>query len=216
MAAAATKAVQTASAKMPPLHPQLMRFFARYPPQKYAAVVTEQKIPTLKQRVTMGSKPLSAATLPTSIPGEEDASNPEPIHLQTMTENTETDTSASTKPGVRPSPFLPSKNHATGRWRGAPIGLRRQAQLFKLARACDVEELLPPSIKSTEYKQRRALEKGLAVKGTGEGQNVKGHKWERQIASTMEKRRKAMEEMPEMIRLWKQRGHGRGWKKYPK
>ena len=48
------------------------------------------------------------------------------------------------------------------------------------------------------------MEKGLRVKGTGEGQKVKGHKWERTMNATLEKRRKAMEEMPEMIRLWKQ------------
>merc|ERR1711939_1266605 len=30
-----------------------------------------------------------------------------------------------------------------------------------------------------------------------------------------ETRRKAMETMPDMINLWRERGHGRGWKKYP-
>ena len=44
----------------------------------------------------------------------------------------------------------------------------------------------------------------MSVKGTGEGQKVKGHKWERTMNATLEKRRKAMEEMPELIRLWKQ------------
>jgi Mitochondrial ribosomal protein mL59 len=42
------------------------------------------------------------------------------------------------------------------------------------------------------------------VKGTGEGQRVKGHKWERQMPAKLEARRKAMEGMPEMIRQWKQ------------
>jgi hypothetical protein len=32
----------------------------------------------------------------------------------------------------------------------------------------------------------------------------------------LEKRRQAMLEMPKMIADWKQRGHGRGWKKWPK
>jgi large subunit ribosomal protein L25 len=67
-----------------------------------------------------------------------------------------------------------------------------------------VEALLPPGRKSTEYKEQRILEKGLRVKGTGEGQKVKGHKWERTMNATLEKRRKAMEEMPELIRQWKQ------------
>jgi large subunit ribosomal protein L25 len=73
-----------------------------------------------------------------------------------------------------------------------------------MAKRHGVEALLPPGLKSTEYKEYRILEKGLRVKGTGEGQKVKGHKWERTMNSTLEKRRKAMEEMPELIRLWKQ------------
>jgi hypothetical protein len=32
----------------------------------------------------------------------------------------------------------------------------------------------------------------------------------------LEKRRQAMLEMPKMIATWKERGHGRGWKKWPK
>ena len=63
---------------------------------------------------------------------------------------------------------------------------------------------MPPGRKSTEYKDARVLEKGLRIKGTGIGQRVKGHKWERQLKTKMDERKKAMEEMPEMIRLWKQ------------
>jgi large subunit ribosomal protein L25 len=105
-----------------------------------------------------------------------------------------------------------------------------------LARENGIEELLPPGQKSTAFKQARILERGLRVKGTGEGQKVKGHKWERHVGATLEKRRVAMENMPELVREWKQvrfqvlvpkglgilvltclqRGHGRGWKKYPK
>lgn len=48
------------------------------------------------------------------------------------------------------------------------------------------------------------LEKGLRIKGTGIGERVKGHKWERQMKTKIDDRKKAMEEMPEMIRLWKQ------------
>ena len=84
------------------------------------------------------------------------------------------------------------------------MGLRRQAELVKIAKKHGVEALLPPGRKSTEFKEHRILEKGLRVRGTGEGQKVKGHKWERTMGATLEKRRKAMEEMPEMIREWKQ------------
>jgi large subunit ribosomal protein L25 len=86
----------------------------------------------------------------------------------------------------------------------------------KLAKAHGVEALLPPGRKSTAFKEQRVLEQGLRVRGTGEGQKVKGHKWERRMGAKLDVRRKAMENMPEMIREWKQRGHGRGWKKYPK
>jgi large subunit ribosomal protein L25 len=86
----------------------------------------------------------------------------------------------------------------------------------KLAIKYNVEALLPPGKKSTEYKETRRAERGLQIKGTGIGQKVKGHKWERTMEGRLEDRRKAMMEMPEMIRLWKQRGHGRGWKKWPK
>lgn len=69
----------------------------------------------------------------------------------------------------------------------------------------DVEGLLPVGRKSTEFKETRRAERGgLAVKGTGVGQKVKGHKWERTMEARLEDRRKAMMEMPEMIRLWKQ------------
>jgi len=101
-----------------------------------------------------------------------------------------------------PNPFLPRKNFATGRWAGANISLRRQAELVKLAKKHDVEELLPPGHKSTAWKQQRLLEQGLRIRGTGEGQKVKGHMWERTMGTRLDKRRKAMENMPSLIREW--------------
>lgn len=53
------------------------------------------------------------------------------------------------------------------------------------------------------------------VKGTGEGQKVKGKSWERTMKGRLELRRQAMLNMPQMIQEWKQKGHGRGWKKWP-
>jgi large subunit ribosomal protein L25 len=76
--------------------------------------------------------------------------------------------------------------------------------LIKLAAKYGAEALLPPSRKSTEFKETRRAERGLAIKGTGVGQKVKGHKWERTMESRLEDRRKAMEGMPELVRLWKQ------------
>lgn len=75
---------------------------------------------------------------------------------------------------------------------------------------------MPLSPKHPEVKEQKRIEKGLRVQGTGVGQKVKGKMWERQLRNKLEERRRAMEGMPEMIKLWKERGHGRGWKKWPK
>ena len=72
-----------------------------------------------------------------------------------------------------------------------------------MARKYGVEELLPPGKKSAEYKEARSKEVALKIKGTGP-KKVKGHKWERTLATRLEERRKAMLEMPALIRLWKQ------------
>lgn len=53
-------------------------------------------------------------------------------------------------------------------------------------------------------KEQRRIDKGLQVKGTGEGQKVKGKLWERTLKGRLEMRRKAMLEMPALIQEWKQ------------
>lgn len=75
---------------------------------------------------------------------------------------------------------------------------------------------MPLSAKHPEVRELKRIENGLRVQGTGIGKRVKGKLWERTLKGRLDERRKAMEGMPEMIRLWKQRGHGRGWKKFPK
>jgi len=67
-----------------------------------------------------------------------------------------------------------------------------------------VEELLPYSPKKTEERTKRREEHGLRVKGTGVGQRVKGHEWERTLKGRLEKRRQAMLDMPKMIQQWKE------------
>jgi large subunit ribosomal protein L25 len=114
-----------------------------------------------------------------------------------------------------PNPFLPTKNFTTGRWHGPVFGLRKQADLVKLAAQHGVVDLLPWTIKKPGEKEARRIESGLRVKGTGEGQKVKGKIWERTLKGRLEMRRQAMLNMPAMIQEWKQKGHGRGWKKWP-
>ncbi|KAK4659185.1 hypothetical protein QC762_107960 [Podospora pseudocomata] len=114
-----------------------------------------------------------------------------------------------------PNPFLPRKHPVTGKWHDPKYSLRRQAELVKLARDHGVEELLPYTEKGTETRLAKRVEFGLRVKGTGLGEKVKGHKHERVLVAKMEKRRKAMLEMPGLIREWKKVGK-RNWSKFPR
>ncbi|EXJ95924.1 hypothetical protein A1O1_01049 [Capronia coronata CBS 617.96] len=206
---------------------RLVTFFARYPPQVYSAKFTGAKIPltrkeakeaaiangaVLKTQKTSVPKPTTETSAVSSSETQEAVSS----STDEITIPTPSPASSSSETNLSSNPFLPRKNPITGRWAGAKIGLRRQAELFKLAKKYGIEELLPPSRKSTSFKEARLLERGLRVRGTGEGQRVKGHKWERHVGANLDKRRTAMENMPELVREWKQRGHGRGWKKYPK
>lgn len=84
------------------------------------------------------------------------------------------------------------------------FGLRQQADLVKLAQKHDVLDLLPWTIKKPGAKEQRRIERGLQVKGTGEGQKVKGKLWERTLKGRLEMRKKAMMEMPALIQEWKQ------------
>ncbi|OQU95775.1 hypothetical protein CLAIMM_01946 [Cladophialophora immunda] len=218
---------------------RLKNFFARYPPQLYSAKFTGITIPLtrreakeaavaraaeLQNQVSASSPPsrLVASILaqPISVSAPASSSQSELPTAETTEEAvppTPTPTSTpSTLQKYPPNPFLPRKNFITGRWAGPKIGLRRQADLVNLAKEFGIEELLPPGRKSSAFKEERLLQRGLRIRGTGEGQKVKGHKWERRMGATLEKRKKAMESMPELIREWKQKGHGRGWKKYPK
>ncbi|KAL2808846.1 hypothetical protein BJX63DRAFT_435735 [Aspergillus granulosus] len=182
---------------------RLLRFFSRYPPQKYSALVRPPPDPETTPTA-------DSSTLPSPYTANRDAKGAQKEDPRAPSASR----ALLWSHPKHPNPFLPQK--VNNRWIGAKIGLRRQADLVKLAKKYNVEALLPPGRKSTEFKQTRLEEKGLAVKGTGIGQKVKGHRWERTMETRLEDRRKAMMEMPETIRLWKQRGHGRGWKKWPK
>ncbi|KAH9829273.1 54S ribosomal protein L25, mitochondrial-like [Teratosphaeria destructans] len=167
---------------------RLLSFFKRFPPPQIQTVAPS----TVQIAENTSSADPNAATS-TSVP------------VEPMTTNAR----------WKKNPFLPFKNPSTGIWHGPHYSLRRQADLFKLAQAHGVLSLMPTSPKHPEVKAQRRIEHGLRVKGTGEGQRVKGHYWERTLKTRLQLRQKAMEAMPDMITLWKLRGHGRGWKKYP-
>ncbi|KAI9931109.1 hypothetical protein ASPWEDRAFT_166942 [Aspergillus wentii DTO 134E9] len=188
---------------------RLRDFFVRYPPQIYSAAVAPRPTPP---ETTEAAQEAAEKTLPSPYTPDRDAKGhprPDPKAFSFSKSLLYSDPK-------NPNPFLPRKNFGQKIWYSPTIGLRRQAELVKLAIKYDVEAMLPPGRKSTEFKEAKRAERGLQIKGTGIGQKVKGHKWERTMEARLEDRRKAMMEMPEMIRLWKQRGHGRGWKKWPR
>lgn len=172
---------------------RLRNFFARYPPQIYSSIVAQRPTPPEAEAAPEG-------TLPSPYTPDRDAKG---AHRQDPVAYSPSRALLSSDPKAR-NPFLPRKIFSTGKWIGPRYGLRQQADLVKLAIKYNVEPLLPPGPKSTEYKAARLAERGLRIKGTGIGQKVKGHKWERTMEARLEDRRKAMVEMPEMIRLWKQ------------
>lgn len=200
----ATQAHQASQSLVSKLPLRLRNFFARYPPQVYSAMVAPHPSPppavegANEGSVDSSSLDLESLSSPYTPSREAKGSKrPDP------TAWSPTKALLYSNPS-HPNPFLPKKNFCTGKWHGARIGLRQQADLVKLAKKYNVEALLPPGRKSTEYKETRRLERGLQIKGTGIGHKVKGHKWERTMETRLEERRKAMLEMPEIIRLWKQ------------
>jgi large subunit ribosomal protein L25 len=215
------------------LHNRLGRFLTQYPPELYSVQHTGIALP-LTRREAKQQKLTAAATAVALTDPEVSTADVESISEILSTEITQSEgqttqtlapTPKTSPPQPNPTsradrlpsnPFLPFRHPATGRWAGARISLRTQAELVKLAKAHNVEHLLPPGRKSTAFKEARILERGLRVRGTGEGQKVKGHKWERQMPEMLQKRREAMEKMPALVREWQARGHGRGWKKFPK
>ncbi|KAF2199146.1 hypothetical protein GQ43DRAFT_482697 [Delitschia confertaspora ATCC 74209] len=175
---------------------RLLDFFRKYPPPVLTAQVPNWKPPTTPQitpeTTTNVAFDAAQAVEPAKAAG------------------------ADQHPTTYHNPFQPRKNFRTGKWYGPIYGLRKQADLVKLAQNYGVVNLLPYTIKLPEVRLQRRLEGGLRVKGTGVGQKVKGKTWERTLKGRLEERRKAMLDMPRLIQEWKQKGHGRGWKKWPK
>lgn len=175
------------------LHPRLLRFFTRFPPSTITGAAPSSSSEPVQIAANTSSMDPNATTTTTTV---------EPSNEPTYPRNR--------------NPFLAFKNPQTGNWHAPHYSLRRQAELFKLATAYDVLPLMPHSPKHPEIKEQKRIDNGLRVQGTGVGKKVKGKLWERTLKGRLEDRRKAMEGMPEMIRQWKERGHGRGWKKWPK
>lgn len=179
------------------LPPRLLRFFQKYPPPALFSNQPAVTAPIGAPAETSNPlNPLASTAAPADI-------NESPIG--------DASASASATPEVAPdavqngyhNPFQPRKNFRTGKWIGPVYGLRKQADLVKLAQKHGVLDLLPYTIKHPEVKEAKRAEQGLRVKGTGVGQKVKGKKWERTMNARLEERRKAMENMPALIEEWK-------------
>ena len=86
---------------------------------------------------------------------------------------------------VRSNPFKPTVFPATGKWHNPIYSLRRQADLFKLARQHGVEELLPPSNKSSMHRAQKLMEREAKGGGVGAAMarslHPKGRYWERTL-----------------------------------
>ncbi|KAL8674332.1 MAG: hypothetical protein Q9168_001261 [Polycauliona sp. 1 TL-2023] len=173
------------------LPPRLLRFFARYPP-------TAKHATSQQGAATSSQTPVDA------------------FHTSHDVNPAESTTDLALAPSTSPNPFKPHKHPETGRWHDPVFSLRRQADLVKMAKANGVEELLPYSIKGSDEGRKRREAHGLRVKGTGIGQRVKGKAWERTMKSRLGQRKQAMLGMPAMVQQWKQLGHGKGWKKFPR
>lgn len=158
------------------LHPRLLKFFARFPPQTSGSGSGSDKVSTTPNT---SSQDANAAL---------------------------TESSAPSARGLAPhgrNPFTPRKSSYSSHWVGPTYSLRQQADLYKLAQKQGVAELLPFTAKSLEERLHKREEFGLRVKGTGVGQAVKGHIKERFLKQKLDKRKVAMKRMPGLIRFWK-------------
>lgn len=173
---------------------RLLNFFRKYPPPALTSTAANWKPPKAPQ-TTPPEKIVVASTTSSAdpnVPAEESGAAEE----STTTYY---------------NPFLPRKNFKTGKWYGPVYGLRKQADIVKLAQKHGVVNLLPYTIKLPEVRLKRRLEGGLRVKGTGVGEKVKGKIWERTLKGRLEQRKQAMLDMPRLVQEWKQvRGYGLG------
>lgn len=185
------------------LPPRLLNFFKRYPPGSQPNAPSTTLISVAEN--TSAQDPNATTGTQTSPSSGLDYQRP--VHSQVL----------NPQGAYTPAnPFLPFVHPISGHWHPAAYSLRRQAELVKLASRYNVESLLPWTPKLPSEIERKRIEHGLRVKGTGLGQKVKGKLWERTLKGRLDQRTKAMEGMDELIQQWKQRGHGRGWKKWPK
>lgn len=159
------------------LPPRLLRFFARYPPTILSSTLTHAQVTTA----------LNTSSTHSNASQEEATVVDIPIR----------------SPKVY-NPFKAQKHPLTAVWQTSRFSLRRQADLVKMARHHGVEELLPYTPKKTDVRLRKREQLGLRVKGTGEGQKVKGKKEERTMKTRLDRRRRAILEMPAMIEKWKE------------
>jgi large subunit ribosomal protein L25 len=190
------------------LPPRLIRFFQKYPPPAlFPNLTTTISTPTSPSAPS--ATPQDASTIISTTPPSDPNATTAELSTPDLPPIPSTAPQASRIPAHAhdlpyPNPFLPHKNFTTGRWHGPTFGLRKQADLVKLAVAHDVVDLLPWTIKKPGEKEARRIESGLMVKGTGIGQKVKGKMWERTLKGRLEMRRQAMLNMPALIQEWKQ------------
>ena len=187
------------------LHPRLLSFFNRFPPP--------QLMPSAQPTAEVATVSNTSPSDPNAYITTTASATPTGLLQLSWPDNSK----------QKSNPFLPFKNPRTGNWHGPHYSLRRQSELYRLAQTHNVLSLMPPSPKHPQIKDERKIERALIINARMRegllpvsGKKAKGKVWERSLRGRLEERRKAMEGMPEMIRDWKQKGHGRGWRKWPK
>ena len=169
------------------LHPRLQRFFAKYPPTQILPTQTRANTAAAAGEWTPRERArppitLDATTTTTTTAEAEGAASQSGGDSASATAATISPDNPTANP-TPTNPFLPFKHPVTGKWQDPVYSLRRQAELVKLAREEGVEELLPFTNKGTEERIRHRVRYGLRVRGTGVGQKVKGHLYERMLGA---------------------------------
>jgi large subunit ribosomal protein L25 len=120
------------------LHPRLLRFFTRFPPSLINGATQPSAEPVQIAQNTSSMNPNATSTTTTIEPPSSDV----PQYPRNR------------------NPFLAFKNPNTGNWHAPHYSLRRQAELFKLAKEFDVLPLMPHSPKHPEIKEQKRIENG--------------------------------------------------------
>lgn len=91
------------------------------------------------------------------------------------------------------NPFLRAQNPITGKWYKPKYSSRRSAVLYKLAKKFGIQDLLPVRAKKLHEERYYNIQLLEGVR------NPRLHKWEHDLPKKLEERKKALENMDNII-----------------